>query len=492
MIELLALLEAVLIGYLVVRLLGPARGLRPKWAAALCEVALGAGAGVALTAVTFFLMLWIGGARRWMVFGYEAMALIGLAALTWRYRRRTPAPETAPPPPPSWRWNKVLAVVLAAATLLVAAAQINTACISPRGEFDAFAMWNVRAKFLLGPDQTWKRVFSPLLERQRPDHPLLLSSFIARTWRLGGDAASPVAPFGTSILCFAGVMALLASSLTLLRGPSSAMLACLLVIANTSFLRQSTWEYADIPLSLYFLGTFVLLLLSTGAEGRRKRITLAMSGTFASLAAMTKNEGIPFLLIILAVYIVIRWRSSGPAGAWSSARLWLAGALPGAALEAYFKIFLAPHGGPLAGPSLSQAFAFLGDPHRYTVLATFLARKAIDLGSGISHPLLLVVILALVLRFDISRRLRPYVLLMGITLALTLLTYCGVYLTTLDNLEWRLDTSLGRLYSQLWPSLLLFLFLSLGVPRDPVEPVESATKKTREGKRRKKARPRSA
>jgi len=492
MIELAGLLEAVLIGWLLVKLLGPVRGLRPRWAAALCEVALGAGAGTAVTAAAFFLMLWVGGANRWMVFAYEGAALAVLAVLGWR-RRRGPAvdAEAVPSRPPSWRWNWLLAVALALGMLLVGAAQVNTARLSPYGEFDAFAMWNVRAKFLLGPGQTWKRAFSPLLVRQRPDHPLLLSSFIARTWRLGGDAASPAAPFGTSILYFAAVMVLLASSLALVRGPSSAMLACLLMIANTSFLRQSTWEYADIPVSLYFLGTFVLLLLSAEAAGRRRTVTLAMSGAFASLAAMTKNEGIPFLLIVFAGYLAICWRQEGIAAAWSAGRVWLAGALPGALLQAAFKLFLAPHGGPFAGPTVSQAIDFLRQPDRYATVAAYLVRKAGEAGSGISHPLVLIVIIGLALGFETSRRLRPYALLAAITLAGMLLAYCGVYLTTPDNLEWRLDTSLGRLYSQLWPLFLLFLFLVLRAPRDPAEAIESAAKKTREGKRKKKARRRS-
>jgi hypothetical protein len=62
-------------------------------------------------------------------------------------------------------------------------------------------------------------------------------------------------------------------------------------------------------------------------------------------------------------------------------------------------------------------------------------------------------------------------------LALQLLTYSGVYLTTMDDLEWRLGTSLGRLYSQVWPSIVLLAFLALGVPRDPAEELEGASKK---------------
>ncbi len=479
MIEVLALAQAVLIGYLLVRLLGPVRGLRPRWAAVTVELALGIGTGAALTATGFFLILWTGLANRVVIFGLEFVALILLAVLTWRQERASGAgdrPPTKPDTQPVWRWNKALLGVAALAMLLVVLAQVDTARKNPYGEFDAFAMWNARAKLLLGGGHTWRRAFSPLLERQRPDHPLLVPAFVARTWRLGGDQATPAAPFGVAMLFFAGVVSLLVASLTLWKGLSSGLLGFLLIVANTSFLQQSTWQYADVPLSLYFLSALVLLLFSANAEGRRKTVLLAMSGAFASMAAMTKNEGIPFLLFLFGVWFVVNWRANGIRGAWRDGRLWLAGALPGMLLEGGFKLFLAPKGGPFAGPSASQALGFLGQPDRYFTIADAVLAKLLALGSGLSHPVVLLVILALVLRFDIDTRLKPYVAVVAITLGLTFLAYCGVYLTTPDDLTWRLDTSLGRLYSQLWPSVLLLIFLVLGSPQDPPAPELSREK----------------
>jgi hypothetical protein len=116
--------------------------------------------------------------------------------------------------------------------------------------------------------------------------------------------------------------------------------------------------------------------------------------------------------------------------------------------------------------------------------------KAAAMGSGLTHPLVLILILVVVLRFDIETRYRPYLLATGALLGLQLAAYCGVYLTIQEDLVWRLDTSLGRLYSQIWPILVLTMSMMLRAPRDPAE-IAPAEIKNKAGGRRKKGRRRS-
>lgn len=490
MITVLAFLLAAAIGYLIVRLLAPAAGLGPRWAVVLLEVSLGTGLGAALTSVLFIGLLATGAASTAIVWIVELLLLAALGAVVWKKRGGlTPEESSAEPAgAPGWRYNKALAGLLAIAMLLVIAAQIDTAKASPHGEFDAFAMWNARARILLGSGDTWQNAWSPMLERQRPDHPLLLPLFVARGWRLGVGPPSPVSPFAAAMLFFYACMGILAASVVLFRGLSSALLALLLFISATSFLQQSAWEYADIPMALFVLGAVVLLLLSVEATGRRKTSALILSGAFASFAALTKNEGIPFLLLMFALYVALQWRTAGVEAIRKTAPIWLLGALPGALLQAGFKLFLAPSGGPFAGPSISQAFGFLGEFDRYETVVRFLIGKAILFGSGFTHPVFLLIILAVALRLNPNGKYRPYQYMIGALLCLLLLTYCGVYLTTLDEITWRLDTSLGRLYSHLWPTFVLLVFLALRVPRDERTEEESPAKHPAGGKSKKRKR----
>jgi len=494
MMEVIGLLAPAMLGFSAVRCSGALRGLRPRWAAVVLEISLGVGVGAALAAALFLLLLTVGAANRWVVLGTEFLAAAALATWTLRTRKKSSdeEPGASMRARPKWRWNAALAGGLALALLLVTLAQVDTAQTSPNGEFDAFAMWNARAKLLLGPGDTWQRAYSPMLIRQRPDHPLLLSSFVAQAWRAGGDAASPAAPFGAAMLFYAGTIGILGSALVLFRGLSSALLACLVLLANISFLQQTTWQYADIPAGLYFLGTFVLLLTGEHVSGRSRTAALALSGAFASFAALTKNEGIPFLILTLACYGVVLWRSAGLTAAAARLRPWLLGALPGFLLQMGFKTFLAPSGGPFAGPTASQALSNLADPGRYATVASYYISRLLDLGAGFSHPLILLAILAIVLRFEIDRERKPLLITFGIVLTLQLAAYAGVYLTTLDNIEWRLGTSLNRLYSQVWPSFVLLAFLALGVPRDREESEAArpspAKKRPEESRKRKKKR----
>ena len=284
-------------------------------------------------------------------------------------------------------------------------------------------------------------------------------------------------------------MALLLSSLALLRALSSGLLGCLVMIATTSFVLQTTWQYADIPAGFYYLATLVLVFLSGMERGREPAVLLAMAGAYGSFAALTKNEGIPFLLSILACYFVIAWWMQGMKPSLAKGRYWLAGALPGILLLGCFKLLLAPPATPLRGQTATQVMEKLGDPGRYTTVIGALFSEAGALGQGFSHPLLLLVVLAIVLRFNIDRQHRLALAVGALTLALLLVTYIGVYLVTRDDLTWRLDTSLIRLYAQIWPSALFLVFMVLNSVQD-LPAAASATRKASPGKRKARRRKR--
>lgn len=81
-------------------------------------------------------------------------------------------------------------------------------------------------------------------------------------------------------------------------------------------------------------------------------------------------------------------------------------------------------------------------------------------------PLLLLAILAILLHFRINERETQGVIATGLTLVVVFAAYCGVYLITPYDLRWHLDTSLDRLYTQVWPSFLFVAFLILARPEE--------------------------
>jgi hypothetical protein len=462
----LLLVTTVLIGYLLTTLAIPVGELAPRWAACLLKFALGVGGGVALVSLLFFVLLLLHIASFVVMLSVEAFLLLSSAALVFAHRRLKNSREPCRRAPVFW-WYWPLGGALGFAVLVVAAAMVHTAQTHLYGIWDAFLEWNLRAKYLAGPDETWIRAFSPQLASVHPDYPLLLSSFIAQLWKFSGGENSPLAPILTAFVFAASVLALLVSTVAVARGMGSALLAGLVLMTSSSFLKQPMAQYADVPLSFYYLATLVLVFLSGTREGFfHKAVLAAMAGAFASFAAWTKNEGLIFFLLSLGCYWLGSLRRRGSVEQ-IMAPWWyfLIGAVPGLLVVCYFKAFLAPPN-DLAGQTLIQALHKMVEADRYIRIGKSLVTEALRLGDWLTNPLVLLAILAIALRLRIvASQTRP-ILAIGLTLASLFAAYCAVYLVTPLDLGRHLNTSLQRLYAQMWPSFLFVMFLALKTPEE--------------------------
>jgi hypothetical protein len=468
MLEPISILLAVLIGFLLVQAFDPARNMRPRWAAVLFHAALGAGAGMGLTSIIFLLLAIAGAATPAAIFGIDILLLAGLGWQWFRMRSRAGERVTELEPRPGFRWTWLLALAFGIVLVMTWGRLIQMATALPVGEWDAWAIWNLRAKFLAGPNGAWHYALSPLLNGSHPDYPLLLSAFVARVWRAGG-AVDPtrgivdtLAPTLTALVFFAALIALLVSAVALLRGTASALLAGLVILSTTSLLVWAPAQYADVPLAFYYLSAIALLFLAASPISGG-RWPLLWAGVCGSLAAWTKNEGIAFLVTILIVFVAFtfwRQRGAGRAG-WL-----LAGAAPGVLLALWLKFFLAPAVDPLVTQGTS-GLARLHDASRYAEVAKGLFSNLLHLGSGVAHPLILLAILGILLGWHLEEPYRLPALIATTGLALVFLSYCGVYLVTPYGLAWQVQSSFDRLILQVWPSFLLLFFVLLRSVADP-------------------------
>lgn len=104
---------------------------------------------------------------------------------------------------------------------------------------------------------------------------------------------------------------------------------------------------------------------------------------------------------------------------------------------------------------------------RYLLIAKSLIWIVLNrLGDWWTHPILLLLILAILLRFRVNGRQIQGVVAARFTLTLLFAGYCGVYLITPLDLRFHLATSLERLYAQVWPSFLFVAFLVLISPEE--------------------------
>jgi hypothetical protein len=446
-----------------------------RWCPAqgLLRVCLALGLALGLSSCSFFLSLALVGPGRGYLALTEALffagALAAVAAASRRLLRPGPVlPPVATPP------GRLLPVALAATLACTVARFVVVSVRCPHGHYDAWGIWNLRARFLFRGGRRWRDAF--LIERtpvdwSHPDYPLLLPATVARGWYYLGHETTLVPVLVAGLFTFATV-GLLLSVLALLRGPRQGCLAGLVLLGTTFFVDLGSSQYADVPLGFFMLAATALVVLhdrSGAGDGR----LLVLAGLMAGCAAWTKNEGLLFLVAVVLARVALGAR---PHGWRRSGRELLAfglGLLPLAVILLSFKTQFAPPNDLVAEQGLRATVARLLDGSRYVVVGQAFATEVRHIGPWA------VVLLAgyFVL---LGRAPRPGSAFPLLVVGLMTAAYALVYLTTPRPLTWHLATSLDRLLMQLWPTALLAYFLAVATPdealarRRTAEPAQAA------------------
>ena len=456
-IALVALLGALVPIGATFLLLQSTRWDRDSEAAALVLlIALAVGLGLGFSSCAYFLALAIADGARVVVVIIDLLFLTGAVAIAWQRGVFRPdvVAKTKPPPATERRRAITVAVLVAA----VAAVALNTIG-NPHGEWDAWAIWNLRARWLFRGGPAWHSAFTE--DAIHGDYPLLLPAAVARLWAYAG-ADLPAIP-GALGAAYAGALVLLLyGSLATLRGRTIGLLATLCLLGTPIFLRTVAWQYADIPFAFAMLATLALLA-ARDHDPACGPSALVWSGVAAGLAAWTKNEGLLLVVCIAGVRaaLALARRTSLRPAVW-----FVAGLLPGAATVVAFKAFLAPPTYQFAGREMSQLLAQLGDPSRYGVIASAVRGAALRDAGRLLLALVIYIALLGRTRDEPARRAAAAAALVTVLVAFG---YVGAYLTTPADLVWQLAHSLDRLLLQLWPYALFAFWLCAAGPAELAE-----------------------
>jgi hypothetical protein len=441
----------------------------------LWRASMSVGYGLGIFSVSFFFSRVCGivhlAAMDLLIFGFLLVSL-----LLFRSVFRTPIANEIEPTMgfdgPPWL-SRFLKSAFAIALCVAAYATILRTLAHPSGDgWDAFAIWNLHARFLFLGGAHWRDGFSSLIPWSHPDYPLLLPAAIAHFWTyLGHEDRSIPAVIS---LCFTfGTVGLLFSSLSLLRGSTSAMLGSLTLLSPPFFIAQGTSQYADVPLSFFLLATVVHLCLHDrdSADGHASPGVLFLAGVSAGFAAWTKNEGLLFLCAILAAraLIFLRPRLTRDASSslppvrlrenWSTLAPLLAGAAPALLLVAGFKHFLAPPGDLFSNSGVMMHK--LLDPVRYWVVVKWFAKEFLLFGHGLIPCTLLLIGFYFASGRGERRETTAGFRTSRLAMIFTLAGFFAIYLITPYDLYWHLRFSLSRLFLQLWPSVIFLFFVAL-------------------------------
>lgn len=293
---------------------------------ALPAVALGVGVTGATTFVGLVLMDRVS----------ILVELLVLAAVLAMARRGTSAQPVAPFPDPAPRWFRGIAwVALAAVALVGAVVWVSESLKEVHGSWDAWDFWNMRGRFLLRAGDAWERAFTEILFWAHPSYPPMLPSNVARGFHLVGRE-SLLVPAALSCLFTVASPLSLGWTVAKLRGRTQGVIAATTLLAVPYIVLHGADQYADTPLAFFFLATWCFIALHDHAEEGRG--FLVMAGLAATLAALTKNEGIVFFLCVAAGRSWLALRRGGRSRWWREATAFATGALPIGAVVALFKL----------------------------------------------------------------------------------------------------------------------------------------------------------
>jgi hypothetical protein len=356
--------------------------------------------------------------------------------------------------------------LVCALAVAVYAAIVRTIAF-PQGEgWDAFAIWNLRARFLfLGGTDHWRDGFTQLLSGSHPDYPLLLPAATAHFWTcLGHD--SPAVPAVIGLAFTFGTVGILFSALRMLRGPMPAMLGTLLLLCTPAFIAQGTSQYADVSLAFFIAVVMAALAIHEEWSFPGQQGMAVLAGIAAGFAAWTKNEGLLFAGALLVVSFVqsVRKNHSDPFLPL------LAGSLPLLLLTFAYKHWIAGPGDLFSSPAVMAGR--LLQPRRYGIVLEWFAKDFFRFGGWFVVPGT-IILLAFCFFWPgdptLPNRTREECGNLSVwALGLTLVGYFFIYLITPYDLYWHLRFSLDRLFLQLWPGAILLVFRA--VPASQFKP----------------------
>ncbi len=448
------LVVTLLIGWAGVMSIWPGP-VRWKSGETLLRGSLAVGLGFGLSSCTFFAAMVVLGPTRFAATGADVVALVALILLARSRVRSLPADRvTLSAYAAPQRFDRSVGV---GALALLGAAGVATLAIAlrmPHGDWDAWGIYNLTARFIYLGGAAWHRAFTPGLG-MHPDYPLLLPDSVVRGWLYVGGA-NPVVPAIVGILFAYATVGMVAGAVWVLRGRRHAALVSVALLGTPIVLTASARQYADLPLAFFFVGAMVLYALARRLRDDERWLLIG-AGVSAGLAAWTKNEGLLFVVIVSAGLVLIhhRFRRRGSDQRAIAAYLW--GLLPILAIVGFFKLTLAPPNDLVSGQG-SGTVPRLLDASRYWLIAKSTWRVLP------SFPVIPVAIFLAVVGVDRGAGEQRAVRLTLFTVFALAAGYVAVYVTTPLDLGLQIHRSLDRLMLQLWPLTLFAVFMVARVP----------------------------
>jgi len=200
--------------------------------------------------------------------------------------------------------------------------------------------------------------------------------------------------------------------------------------------------------------------------GQNSRISI-LAGIIAGLACWTKNEGFIFLFAIGVTYLTFILTKKNRKARARELLCFGAGAVLILSVVFYYKSVYAPVNDIIHLIQWKQLLINISDAGRYAAIAT----NFLDTIVYTNQLLIFVVFYPLYMGMARSAMSSNNTLLVMSAILMTIAGYFTVFVVTPYDLTWHLATSLSRLLMQIWPSIILLVFIIGETPERSFLPV---------------------
>ena len=237
---------------------------------------------------------------------------------------------------------------------------------NPHGLWDAWGDWNLGAKFISRDPNGWAHSFHQITSSMfHTDYPLLQKGYIARCWILAKTETVWIPIFFCFIFTFCTI-GLLASSVSFFTNKTNGLIAGLILLCTPFFMTMGDSQYADNTVGYFYLATIVFLTFARSGKFIKPHFLIA-AGITAGLAGWSKNEGLFFIVFLIASQLTLLFFKNYRELLVEMKYL-LIGMLPILILIVYYKTNVAPPN-DIVDVHKEQTFAKLADYSRYATVS---------------------------------------------------------------------------------------------------------------------------
>jgi len=327
------------------------------------------------------------------------------------------------------------------------------ASLYPYGGWDAWAIWNVKARFLFLGGTSWSNMLDPVLWRHQILYPFLLPLINVWFWSFGNTPtyAVPIAMTCLIPLLTAGI---LFSALKEFTGKSYMILVPLWIFTNMFTIQLAASQYTDLLLGLFLLTGITLFLLF---QRTKEPGYLILTGLVLGMLGFTKVEGETLSVLTLITTLILVLTNNTVRNIRKQAALSLLTATAIASIPLIiFLLAYAPHNSGIFINGLTSPEKPISVERLITIISYYGHEFTSIKWTG------LWIVLAAILISVHKKCLRRELWIFPIVLGIYILIFTGMYsINTFYEIIWWLDNSLNRIIFALIPVTALWAFLAI-------------------------------